>query len=192
MVKENIRDAGRLLQRIELENQIADPTGEKLPPRFTKQELTFLTKDIEELGKIMPGKGQAKLAYMPTEVKEKARAIAEWILSRPQMVGALALYEKATKELAGFYTNNATRGDETWQNAYGDLRDRIANVVIRATAIVDRDGKSRGKGTDMHNPAHNVLRSVWRTLEKERLRAEAQARLASMQVGEQVEERWSR
>lgn len=189
MVKDNVKDAGRVLQKIELEAQIADPIGEKLLPRFTKQELGILTKDIEELVKIMPGKGQAKLAYMPAEVKEKARTIAGWILSRPQMVGSLASYEKATKELAGLYTKKAGQCDEAWENAYGDLRNRAANVVIRAAAMVDRDGRSGRSQINNHDIARNTLRSVWRTLEKERLRAEAKARLASLQVVEQVEEK---
>lgn len=188
MVKDNVKDAGRVLQKIELEAQIADPTGEKLPPKFTKQEQEILTKDIEELAKIMPGKGQAKLAYMPVEVKAKARTIAEWILSRPQMAGALASYEKATRELTGLYTKKAGRGDEAWRNAYGDLRDRVANVVIRAVATVDRDGRLERSQIYRHDIECNTLRSVWRTLEKERLRAEAKARLASLQVVEQVEE----
>jgi hypothetical protein len=33
------------------------------------------------------------------------------------------------------------KSDETWQNAYGDLKDRVANVVIRAAAMVDRNGR---------------------------------------------------
>ncbi|PKM88450.1 MAG: hypothetical protein CVU87_07435 [Firmicutes bacterium HGW-Firmicutes-12] len=65
MAKDNVKDAGRVLHKIELEAQIAYPTGEKLPPRFTKQELDILIKDIEDLAKIMPGRGQSKLAYMP-------------------------------------------------------------------------------------------------------------------------------
>ncbi|MHB1127224.1 MAG: MobP3 family relaxase [Bacillota bacterium] len=83
--KQNVARAERILLRIELEAQVADPVGERLPPRFFKQDLEALAEKIEALTDIMPGKGQAKLAYMPAQVKEEARTITGWILSRPQI-----------------------------------------------------------------------------------------------------------
>lgn len=191
--KENVRGAELIIQRIELESQIAEPVGERLPPRFSKQDLENLSEKIEKLGVIMPGKGQAKLAYMPVEVKEKARTIADWILSRPQMAGALNAHEKATRELTGLYTKKVERSDEAWQKSYNDLRDRVANTVIKSAAGLNIKDKQVIR-TDEHNVTRSTLRSVWNIIEKERLRAEAKAKLVSLQAAEQAEKRgiWER
>lgn len=193
-VKESIRNSERIIQRIESESQIADPVGERLPPRFAKQELENLAEEIKTLAVIMPGKGQAKLAYMPVEVKEKARAVADWILSRPQMAGALTAHEKATRELAGLYTKKTERGDEAWQKSYNDLRDRVANTVVKSAAGLNINACLPEVKTEKHNVARSALRSAWNIIEKERLKAEAKVKLASLQAAEQAEERgrWER
>lgn len=188
-VKDNVQSAERIIRRIELESQIAEPVGERLPPRFAKHELETLAEQIKTLAVIMPGKGQAKLAYMPVEIKEKARAIADWILSRPQMAGAMTDHKKATRELTGLYTKKLERSDEAWQKSYNDLRDRVANTVIKSAAGLNINARLPDVRTDKHVIARSTLRSVWNIIEKERLRAEAKVKLSSLQASEQVEER---
>lgn len=187
--KQNLARAERILLRIELEAQVADPVGGRLPPRFVKQDLEALAEKIEALTDIMPGKGQAKLAYMPAQVKEEARTIADWILSRPQMAETLAAYEKATRELTRLHTKNEGRGDAAWQRAYQDLRDRVAQVVVRSAAVNHTPVKRKREHLLKSDLARGTLRTAWNILEKERLRAEAKAELASLQEAERAEER---
>jgi len=188
-VKENVQRAERILQRIEMEAQVAEPVGDNLPPRFVKQDLEEPAEKITFLAGIMPGKGQAKLAYMPAEVKNEVRRIADWILSRPQMVTAVAAHEKATRELTRLYTSNKDRGDEAWQKAYSDLRDRVAQVVLRSAAAYQLSVPRHPDRSLKLDLVRGTMRSAWRALEKERLRAEAKAHLASLQEAERVEER---
>lgn len=187
--KQNLARTERILLRIELEAQVADPVGERLPPRFFKQDLEALAEMIEALTDIMPGKGQAKLAYMPAKVKEEARTIADWILSRPQMAETLAAYENATRELTRLYTKNEGRGDEAWQRAYQGLRDRVAQVVVRSAAANHPPVKRKREHLLKSDLARGTIRSAWNILEKERLRAEAKAELASLQEAERAEDR---
>jgi len=181
--KENVGRAESLLKRIELEAQVADPIGERLPPRFEKVEIEELARRIDNLAGKMPGKGQAKLAYMPAEVKEEARAIAGWILERPQVAETLTAYENATRGLTGLYSRQQERSDEAWRKGYEDLRDRLAQLVVRAAARQDRAHDMRAL------QAQRVFRSAFTALEKERLRAEAKAELASLQEAERAEEK---
>ncbi|MHB1127971.1 MAG: MobP3 family relaxase [Bacillota bacterium] len=182
-VKENVAQAERVLKKIELEAQVAEPLGKRLPPRFGKTDMETLAMRIENLAGKMPGKGQAKLAYMPAEVKEEARAIARWILERPQMVETLVAYENATRKLTGLYSRQQERSDQAWGKGFEDIRDRVAQVVVRASARQDRT-------LDMRElKAQRVFRSAFAALENERLRAEAKSELASLQEAERAETR---
>lgn len=130
--RENVARAERLLRRVELELQVREPVGERLPPRLERVDLETLASRLEELAGKMPGHGQAKLAYLPPEAKEEARTIAHWLLERPQVAGVLAGYEEATRELTGLYTRQPEKAAQAWQRAYDDLRDRV--VVVRSAA----------------------------------------------------------
>lgn len=188
-VKENVKSAERIIRRIELESQIAEPVGKRLPPRFAKHELETLAEQIKTLAVIMPGKGQAKLAYMPVEIKEKARAIADWILSRPQMAGAMTDHKKATRELTGLYTKKLERSDEAWQKSYNDLRDRVGQTVIKSAAAYQSSIKRFPDRSLKFDFVRSTMQSIWRNLERERLRSEARVNLASLQAAEKAEDK---
>ncbi len=140
-VREDVARAERLLRRVELELQAREPVGERLPPRLERADLELLARQLEGLAQKMPGHGQAKLAYLPAEIKEEAREVARWLLERPQVAGVLASYEKATRELTRLYTRQPEKAEEAWRKAYDDLRDRVAQVVVRAAAELNRTSR---------------------------------------------------
>ena len=167
------------LRRAELQARVERPQGARLPPRFAAADLRDLAGRIEALAPGMPGHGQARLAYMPPETKAEARAIADWILARPALAGSLASMEAAVRDLTALYRQGAAAGDEAWSNARSDVRDRMAQVVVRAAAGSSRDraASPHARRAPARRGAWGLLASVHGTLERERLRAEARAGL---------------
>lgn len=177
--KTAIVDTKRIAQ---LESIIADPP-DRLPPKFYKADIQELSDRINSLAAIMPGKGRAALAYMPDDVKQEARAIAEQILQKPQMTETLAKYEKATRDMTRIYTKSDERADEAWEKAYNDIRDRIANQLIREAAAQNKQHQQQGR---LRKEAELVIsksayRGIFRALDRECQRTEAQAELAKLQ-----------
>ena len=164
-----------------LESVIAEPT-ERLPPKFLKQDLVELAASINELARKMPGKGRAALAFMPDDVKQEARVLADAILQKPQMAETLAKYEKATRDMTRIYTKSDAKADEAWNKAYSDIRDRIANQLVREAAVQNKQ-KQQGK---VHKEreimaAKSIYGGIFRALDRECQKAEAQAELARLQ-----------
>lgn len=170
--------AGRLnlrtLRRAALEAQAERPVGGRLPPRFSQAELRALAQQIQALRPHLPGQGQVRLAYMPPGVKAEARAVAEWILGRPALAPSLAGMEAAVRELTGLYRSDTAAAEEAWRRARVDVRDRIAQTVIRTAAGREEVAPRTRAGAD------GLLRHAHRVLETERLRAEARAELARL------------
>lgn len=93
-----------------------------------------LRSRLEALAGVMPSRGRAALAYMPPEVKREARAIADWLLSEPPLAERVAQYRATAREQAALYTEDCKKLDAAEARAYGDLRDRVAQSVVRAAA----------------------------------------------------------
>src|SRR5690606_30162815 len=68
------------------------------------QDQQELSRRREELAAKLPGHGRVALAYMPPEVKAEARAVADWILSRPWMEQPRRAYLEASRNLRRLYT----------------------------------------------------------------------------------------
>ena len=166
-----------LLRRVDLEAQAESPTGGALPPAFSRTDMTELGHRIVALSAQLPHHGRLALAYMPPAIRDEARAVADWILSRPALASAIDGLQNATRNLTALYTTQPQAADAAWARADADVLDRIAQAVLRAAA--KRPARQhRGRMRDERGLAAQVLSGAHGLLERERLRAEAKAELA--------------
>ncbi len=177
-----------LLRRIDLEAQAESPTGGAPPPAFPRADLTELGHRIAALGPKLPDHGRVALAYMPPAVREEARVTAAWILSRPALATAIDGLQEATRSLTALYTTQPQAADAAWARAHADVRDRIAQAVLRAAAKRPAR-RHRGGIRPERGLAAQVLSGAHGLLERERLRAEAKAELARDQAAARAEVR---
>lgn len=171
--------------RLEVRAMDGGPPG--VLPTLREGQQTELVRCLEGLAGIMPGKGRVALAYMPPEVKAQARDVADWLLRQPYFKQSTDRYTELARELASHYVRKPEALQEAGRKAYDDLRDRVAQVVLRGAAELNR--ADRESAIARERVVRTTWRSAWRVLEKERLRAEAKAQLASMQAAERAEEK---
>ena len=178
-------------RRLHMEAEAAAPGAEKPAPAFPRGDLEELARRIDVLAPQMPGKGQVALAYMPEPVKAEARSIADWVLERPALAEALGGLERATRDLTALYSGRQQAGDAAWGKAREDVRDRVAQGVLKAAAQHQRAEArtKREKVREVRQSAGQVLRAAHNALERERRRSEAKAELARMSAAEAAEER---
>ncbi|TYP56834.1 MobP3 family relaxase [Thermosediminibacter litoriperuensis] len=149
-----------------------------LSPTLLPKTREELLNQLKGLSSIMPGKGRIALAYMPTEVKEKAREISDWILRQPGFLASVDKYKELAKQLAAHHTLRTEALNRAAEKAYEDIRDRVAQIVLRGAAAI-KAVESKERELDITKLTNYVWRSAWRALERERLRAEAQVLLAA-------------
>jgi hypothetical protein len=91
--------------------------------------------------------------------------------------------------LAGTYSNKEESLDQGRRNAYNDVRDRVAQVLLKGAAEIQRTGRAeRGAEPELEtcSPRSNasVARDAWqgafRAVERERQKAEARGKIAKM------------
>ncbi|WP_338832855.1 hypothetical protein MHLNE_16050 [Moorella humiferrea] len=145
-----------------------------------------LVNRLSGLAANLPGHGRAALAYMPDEVKARTREIADWILKQPGFSQSAGRYQELARQIASHYTLKPEALDEAARKAYEDIRDRVAQVVLRGAAAINRlereiefSEKQEAKQIQAEKCriANSVWKAAWRALERERTRAEAQAQL---------------
>ncbi|NLZ51940.1 MAG: relaxase [Thermoanaerobacteraceae bacterium] len=152
-----------------------------LDPEASEKLLNWL----KELSEIMPGHGRAALKYMPSETKDKAREIADWLLRQPGFFQSAIRYGDLAKKIAGHYTQRPEYLDEASQKAYEDIRDRVAQVIIKGAAAINKD--KRIADLEKVRFTNHIWRQAWRTIERERSKAEAQSKYASMMAEKEAE-----
>jgi len=141
-----------------------------LPPTLEPHVKEELLEKLRELSKIMPQKGRIAYAYMPSEVKEKAKEVADWLLKQPGFSQSVERYKELAKELASHYTSNPEALEKAAEKAYEDIQKRTAQIVLKGAAALQEE-----KAVDTSRLTNSVWRSAWRALERERLRAEAES-----------------
>ncbi|MBS3937165.1 MAG: hypothetical protein KGZ50_01150 [Peptococcaceae bacterium] len=99
-----------------------------------KNERITLQNNLVKLAFVLPRKGKTALAFMPAPVKAETRRIAEWILRRPVFADQTARYLEIAGELAAHHSRQPSHIESAKQNAFDDLRDRVAQVVLKAAA----------------------------------------------------------
>lgn len=171
--------------RLEVQALMGGTPG--IPPTLREHQQEELARRLAELAAVMPGKGRAALAYMPPQVKARAREIADWLLAQPGFAQSAGRYQELGRELASHYARKPEILDQASQNAYNDLRDRVAQLAVKAAAALDRAERQDRQARE--RVARSLWRSAWRGIERERLRAEAQAELTSAREAQRAEER---
>ncbi|MGB9860174.1 MAG: MobP3 family relaxase, partial [Moorellaceae bacterium] len=116
---------------------LSGSTPKMLPVLQTAQE-NELVKKLQSLASLMPGRGRIALAYMPQEVKKEAREIADWILRQPGFIQSTERYKAIARQLASHHTLKAEALDEAARKAYEDVRDRLAQEVLKGAAAVQK------------------------------------------------------
>lgn len=191
LAKGNVTKAAEIVRdvkgRCRLEVQALEGGVPGIPPILQPDKQDELAQKLEALAQVMPGKGRAALAYMPLEVKAQAREIADWILSQPGFVQSAERYADLARQLASHYSLRQDVLDQAGSKAYSDLRDRVAQVVVKAAALLDRAERQDRRARE--RVARSLWHGAWRGVERERLKMEAKAQLASMREAELVEER---
>lgn len=165
-ISEVLRDVKKA--RIEIRALNGEKPG--LPPPLDQTTRDELLEKLKELSKIMPQKGRIAFAYMPEEVKEKAKEITDWLLKQPGFSQSVERYKDLAKELASHYTTNPEVLEKAAEKAYEDIQKRTAQIVLKGAAALQKDPSK---------VINTVWRSAWRALERERLRAEAEASIAA-------------
>ncbi len=135
IVKE-VRTAGE-----ELKALLGENIEESIGPRLHKEDEIELAKKLQSLSKKMPGKGRVNLKFMPEEVKEEVRAIADEILKQPEFSASLEKNLKAVEELTKMYTGKDDVIDKARENAYNDIRDRISQIILKGAVESQKDSK---------------------------------------------------
>lgn len=108
----------------------------KTPWSMDSKDSIVLHNDLLRLSFSLPKKGKMSLAFMPAPVKDEARRIADGILNLPGLREQKMRHEEIAGQLAMHHTLQSEDIAQAKLNATNDLRDRVAQVVIRAASEV--------------------------------------------------------
>jgi hypothetical protein len=179
----------RYLREVNLEAEEEAGGRPGLVPELADEVRGEFQLKLEEIARAMPGHGRIALKYMPPEVKEKVHAAADWLLRQPGFADQAERYQEIAGELAGTYTSKEESLDRARRNAYKDVRDRAAQVLLKGAAEIqraERGAEPEQDHAEIDSPRSNasVTRDVWqgafRAIERERQKAEARGKIAKM------------
>jgi hypothetical protein len=91
-----------------------------------------LERRLVRLSRLMPGRGRVNLAFMPPETKAAARDVATWLLDQDELRELKDQYLERSRSLTSHHTLDEDKIKEAAERALDDLRDRVAQVVLRA------------------------------------------------------------
>lgn len=136
LAKDNISKASQLIREVrnsgkELNVFLDDLNKEGVPPKLYSEEEKILFDKIDKLANKLPGKGRIALKYMPEEVKNEVREIADYLLQQPEMAASLAKNLNAMEKLTRMYTEKEDAIEKARINAYNDIRDRICQIILK-------------------------------------------------------------
>lgn len=137
MAKEDLTQTVKLIKDLKgngLDVTQLDGQVNSIPPLLREHQFMELSKKITELSSIMPTKGRIALSYMPPDVKDKVKDIADYILHQPEFTAQIDDYKIKARELAKHYTRDKNKLIEAENNAYNDIRDRVSQVILKAVA----------------------------------------------------------
>jgi hypothetical protein len=175
--KQLLRDLRQQGREAELEfgaAGVAGPAG--LPPMLTKEKA--LAKMLHSLELAMPRTGRAALQFQPPEVKQMAKNVAGWIMKQPHMHDQVKRHAAAAEQLAAVYVRDPEKLKEARERAYNDIRDRVANILLRAARENAKEARRETLGAA--RTAKTCWRAVWQAIKHERMKAEAQAELQKL------------
>lgn len=110
-------------------------------PALSRENVSDLNTMLMGLRNIMPGTGRISLNLMPQETRETARNIASWLMEQEGFRDIKEQYLERVRGLTKHHTLNEDSIRNAEQRALDDLRDRIAQVVLRG-AVTETHGES--------------------------------------------------
>ncbi len=194
--RDAIRDGARdvlglkndLVQGSEL---LQDELGGKpsIAPRLFPAQRQQLVAKLERLAGFLPGHGRVALKYMPDETKAEVRSIADWLLLQPEFAQSTAQYMQANLEIVNMYMRDQVKEiDQAKERAYNDLRDRVAQDVLKAAVqmqnlTVNTQSYPGNKiGITKQQVISNCWKGAWKSIQKEKMKAEYQARIIQSEL----------
>jgi len=164
LAKNDISQATKIIKDVrstqeEIRALIKDANQEGIGPRLFNVDEYKLAEKIENLAKMMPGKGRVALKFMPEEVKEEVRAIADEILRQPEFTASLEKNLKTVEELTKMYTGKDEAIQKARENAYSDLRDRIGQLILKGAVESQRDNNFY-VDKELSQKAINVIQNI--------------------------------
>ena len=148
-LRKGIDEAAKLVKA-----EIGDRPG--LSPRMSEQQAQELIQKLHNLSDKLPGRGKAAFKYMPQEVKAEIRDIADWVLRQPGFRQETEKYLEAHTQMTKIYTFQKSFIDKARKKAYGDLRKRISQDLLKAAVRIQRQNKIGEKRESSPHEGHNI------------------------------------
>lgn len=163
---------------VSLELRSLGEGASSIPPRSNPKIIAELNRRLEALAKQLPGKGRVALKFMPDEVKKNAKDVADWLLSQPRMKAHFNRFLKAHEQLTRHSTMNPIAVEQAKGKAATDLRDRVAQIVLRGAADINREFRQFERvQTQPSILASNVWKAVWQGIERDQKVQQAKVEL---------------
>jgi hypothetical protein len=195
-----VEDVRKELKNVELDLQATGAGKTSIAPKAYPDELKVIVKGMDDLSKLMPGRGRVALKFMPEEAKTKARQIAEQMMQQPDFKESLDRYMKSVHDMTRLHTTDPEKIERAKTKAYEDLRDRVANVVVRGASQINKDDRKKewiekkeqlrtkkeqqADLKDKVNTAKSVWKSAWRAMEQARTQTEAQGEIEKRRMAQ--------
>ena len=145
---------------LEAEAEHGGPPG--LTPVLDDETHARLRKQLEGLAQAMPRHGRIALKYMPPEAKEIAHETAGWLLRQTGFADQAGRFAAINRELAGTYTKQEKTLDKATISAIDDIRDRVAQVLLKGAAEIQK-----GAEFDQKNPVHALVKFAHNEIDRE-------------------------
>ncbi|CFX16461.1 Uncharacterized [Syntrophomonas zehnderi OL-4] len=156
-----------------------------LNPRLDGEQEKYLIERLESLSRILPGQGRVALKYMPDNIKTVARELADWVLSQPGFEQEKELYLQAHLEITRMYiSDRPVKTNQAMIRTYEDLRDRIAQDILKAAVSIQRiEKESQYRDQVSKNQIINSFwKGAWISIQREKSKSEYQARILKAQL----------
>lgn len=169
-------------KEVSLQLKAAGEVASGISPHMPKKIDRVLTEKLEKLADRLPGRGRLALKFMPEEVKKEAREIADWFLEQPGIKAHQRKYLNTHEQLTKHHTHNPDLIAQARNKAYEDLRDRVANTILRGAGQINRENRQEEMGSKLARTNHSnmtkgIWDSVWKVVERERIATEAKTEL---------------
>lgn len=104
---------------------------EKLPNRFTYNDINHVAGCLASLSNVLPVKGSIKYQYQTDDIKKATQAVVNEILEIPYFQRAYAKYMADTEKTSDTYSAGANKKGRTLSHAESDIRKRLCNAVLK-------------------------------------------------------------
>lgn len=144
LAKNDISKATQIIKEVRAAGQELNAFGEVIEeegitPKLFNQEEKKIAEMVKDLSDKLPGKGRVALKFMPEDIKEEVRNIADYLLRQPAFLASLEKNLNAVEELTKMYTGKDEAIQKARDNAYKNIRDRVCQVVLKGAAESQRD-----------------------------------------------------